>query len=92
MECNKQEIDRLQKRVTELEAKNQTLEAHVMKLEDYSRKSNLLIRDLAETGPKENICEVVRKFFCNSLHISNTDAIRIGDVRRLVKPPHLNPV
>ena len=92
VECNKQEIDRLQKRVTELEVKNQTLEAHVMKLEDYSRKSNLLIRGLAETGPKENICEVVRNFFCNSLHISDTDAIRIGDAHRLGKPPHLNPV
>ena len=57
---NSAEIERLQKKVTELEHKNQTLESQITKLEDYSRNHNLIIKGLPETGPKKN-----KKLFLN---------------------------
>ena len=88
---NNHEIHHLKQKVTELEAKNQALETHVTKLEDYSRKPNLFIKGLPESGPKENVFELVSEFLCNSLQVPNGDKIGISNAHRLGKPPHLNP-
>ena len=37
----------------QLELKNQTLEAQVVKYEDYSGKANLFIKGISESGPNK---------------------------------------
>ena len=91
VEDNKREITSLQKKVDELELKNQTLEAQVVKLEDYSRKTNLFIKGIPESGPNENVADCISDFLCESLHIPNADTIKFTNVHRLGKPPHINP-
>ena len=87
---NSAEIERLQKKVTELEHKNQTLESQITKLEDYSRNHNLIIKGLPETRPKENIEHIVRDFFAKTLKVSNVGSMRFSCIHRLGRPPHLN--
>ena len=91
-ECRQQrlKIETLNKRVADLETKNQTLEDHISKLEDYSRKNNLLIKGIPETGPNEKVMDIVLHFFMDSLKMQNTN-VRISAVHRIGKPPHLNP-
>ena len=94
-ECNKKcdenskSIDNLQKRVKELEWKNGQLQNWVNKFEDYSRKDNLIIKGIAETGPNENASEVAVDFFKDNLKVPEAHKIGINNAHRLGKPPHL---
>ena len=91
-ECRQQrlQIETLNKKVADLETKNQNLEDHISKLKDFCRKNNLLIKGIPETGPNEKLTDIVLHFFMESLKMQNTN-IRISAVHRIGKPPHLNP-
>ena len=88
-EENSKEIETLQRRLREAEQKNEELQDQVNKLEDYSRKDNLIIKGIAETGPNENAHDLVVKFFKDSLMLSDPKSVVINNVHRLGKPPHL---
>ena len=86
---NEQKVERLETRVTELESTNAKLKDQITKLEDYSRKNNLIVKGINETGPNEKTEEVVANFLQNTLQIADSDAIQVADTHRLGKPPHL---
>ena len=88
---NTREITKLETRVKELEEANLKLNNDVTKLEDYSRKNNLIVKGIPESGPKENIKEVVIDFFKHNLKLVNFDESGIDDTHRLGKPPHQVP-
>ena len=72
---NSNEIENLQKRVVDLELENKLLHNQVNKLENYSRKENLIIKGLAETGPNENTLEVVISFFNHNLKMNDAEKL-----------------
>ena len=59
--CRQQgiEIQGLRKKVTDLETKNQALEEQISKLEDYSRKSNLIVKGIPEGGKGTGCCHTI---------------------------------
>ena len=85
-----EEIAKLQSRVCELEKKNSFLEDNLSRLEDYSRRNNLIIRGIPEEGPTEDCRELVIDFLRNVLEISNSQ-IAVVSTHRLGKPPHTQP-
>ena len=88
-EENAEQIERLEKRVTELESTNLKLKDQITKLEYYSRKNSLIIQGVPETGPNEKTKDIVADLLQNNLQIDDNVGITISDTHRLVKPPHL---
>ena len=76
-EENAEQIERLERRVTELESTNLKLKDQITKLEDYSRKNNLIIKGVPETGPNEKTKDVVAHFLQNNLQIDDSVGIRV---------------
>ena len=89
-EENTKEIVKLQHRVSELEKKNCLLEDNLSRLEDYSRRNNLIVKGIAETGPNEDCRELLGDFLSNALNIPHSQ-IAVTNVHRLGKPPHTQP-
>ena len=75
--------------MTEHQSTNLKLKDQITKLEDYSRKNNLIIKGVPETGPNEKTKDIVADFLQNNLRIDDSVGITISDIHRLGKPPHL---
>ena len=86
---NTTEIQDLQQKVELLEKRNIELEEHIQRLETYSRKNNLLIKGLPETGPDEDVVQISKNFLANTLKLQNPGDIILQAAHRLGKPPHL---
>ena len=72
-----------------LEKRNSDLEEHVQRLETYSRKNNLLIKGIPETGPNEDAVQISKDFLANNLKLQNPENVVLQAAHRLGKPPHL---
>ena len=90
-EENTKKLKQLESRVNCLEKKNRTLEDHILRLEDYSRRNILIIKGIPEDGPAENCNTVVKNFLNSKLKVPTVDNIDISSVHRLGKPPHMQP-
>ena len=69
---NSDRINKLQDKIIELETENRKQQQYMNKLEMDSRKTNLILRGVAETGPTEVIEEVINKFLRETLNITET--------------------
>ena len=88
---NSADVKILQKRVEELERKNSALEESLIRLESYSRKNNLIIKGITETGPNEDVNKLVATFMTHNLKMPNGNEIVLQAAHRIGKPPHLLP-
>ena len=70
-ETNSKEIKELCQKVDTLEKRNVELEANIQKLETYSKKNNLIIKGVAEKGPKEDAMSLTMDFLANNLIFDN---------------------
>ena len=88
---NSTDVKILQKRVEKLERKNNALEESLIRVETYSRKNNLIIKGIAETGPNEDVNQLVATFMTHSLKVPNGNEVILQAAHRIGKPPHLLP-
>ena len=88
-EKNNEEIQVLHKKVEELEKKNSALQDNILRLESYSRKNNLIIKGLSESGPNEDVTQRVIEFMSIHLKMAAPQEVILETAHRLGKPPHL---
>ena len=77
----------LHKKVEELE--KSALQDNILRLESYSRKNNLIIKGLSESGPNEDVLQGVIEFMSIHLKMATPQEVIIETAYRLGKPPHL---
>ena len=85
------EVDRMKLQMVEAKEKNKNLENRVIQLELVNRKRNLIVHNMPENGPNEDVSALIKEFFHDNLKLSNTDLIVPETVFRMGKPPHLVP-
>ena len=86
---NSDNLETLKSEVAEVQDRNKYLEHKLEQLDLASRKQNLIVHNIPETGPNEDTGAVIQNFFQHNLKLENVESIVPEHIFCMGKPPHL---